>query len=237
MIRIPTVGLVGLLTDLVLTAADPDDSEATAGVLLHTVRGHATTGPGRSDLLVGTSTSGVLIGHAWTTCAGQLTTPTLWHVNDVLRTVRAFKSLAKDREHTTKISAGGSEVEIVEDMGTLPGMESGFGVTFASMATKEWPVEVVAGQLAEVRMSRVDSDAVPRMTMTGSRVAPFLKIAARRGEYIEAYRYHHQLPVHLQIGRAYRGVISPVPDDEHPGADAPWGDVHPPVRPAEVDAA
>ncbi len=46
-VRIPTHELVGLLTDLALTAADPANSDATAGILLHTARGYAGGSPGK----------------------------------------------------------------------------------------------------------------------------------------------------------------------------------------------
>lgn len=236
-IRIPTLALVGMLADLALTAADPADSDATAGVLLHTVRGHANGEPGRSDLLVGTSTTGVLIGHCWTTCAGQLPAPTLWHVNDVRATLAMLKPLAKEKEHTTRIDVGDRQVEVAEDLGTLPGMGDSLTLSFGPLDVEDWPMEGVHAQLTALRMSVKDKPAVPRTTMTSSRLAPFLKVASRRNDYLEVYRYHQSLPVHVQVGGGYRGVISPVPDDERPGEQSPWGDVYPPQRPAEVDAA
>ncbi|HET9892609.1 MAG TPA: hypothetical protein VFQ42_19125, partial [Mycobacterium sp.] len=84
MIRITTKDLVGLLTDLVHTAAHPDTGSTTASVLLHTARGYAHGDePGVSDLLVGTSTDGSMVGHAFEACYGQASEPMLWSIGDV----------------------------------------------------------------------------------------------------------------------------------------------------------
>jgi hypothetical protein len=56
-----------------------------------------------------------------------------------------------------------------------------------------------------------------------------LAIAARRGELLEVFRYHQRLPVQVQIGHAYRGVVLPClwqEEDRSAGA-FPSGDVYP----------
>lgn len=107
MIRIPTTGLVALLTDLAHTAADPATAGATAGVLLHTARGYHGDFP--SDLLVGTSTNQLVLGHAHTACSGQDDRPMLWPIADVKAVLAVLKPLAKTPDHAVEIRREGKE--------------------------------------------------------------------------------------------------------------------------------
>jgi hypothetical protein len=71
--------------------------------------------------------------------------------------------------------------------------------------------------------------AAPRTDFDPSLVAPFLKVAVRRNSLVELYRHHQRLPVTVQIGHAYRGVLSPFAwkAEGRSAGVAPAGDVYP----------
>lgn len=226
-IRIPTRDLVGLLTDLALTAADPATAGATAGVLLHTARGYAGGSPGQVDLLVASSTDGVVLGHGHTSCAGQ-GEPMLWPIAAVRDVIAVLKPKAKLEDHVTEISREDDDVTLAEDPDLFG---EGARFTFGVLDPADWPTEGARQMLAEIRMSPPEGLApvAPRTDFLPARLAPFLKVASRRGEVLQVFRYHQRLPVSVQIGDGYRGVLSGFAfnDDDRSTGLAPAGDVYP----------
>ncbi|HYS37819.1 MAG TPA: hypothetical protein VEO01_19550 [Pseudonocardiaceae bacterium] len=235
-VRIPTHELVGLLTDLSLTAADTADSGATAGILLHTVRGYDGDAPGKTDLLVGTSTNRFTVGHSHMVCAGQID-PMLWLIGDVKAVLAVLKPLGKDKDHAVEIGVEDGKIAVAED----PDL---FGdrlkVTFAAGDPGEFPHAAIWAVLSQIQMSPsatvgADSEtkAAPavaaRTDFTAAYLKPMLTIAARRGALVQVFRYHQHLPVHVQIGDAYRGVVLPFAwrDEDRAAGVAPSGDVYP----------
>lgn len=227
MIRIPTRGLVDHLTDLALTAADPADSGATAGVLLHTTRGHHGDAPGQVDLLVGTSTDRTVLGHAHVGCSGQ-DAPMLWPIAAVRDVIAVLKPKGKDPEHFTEISREGDEVTIAEDPDLF---DEGARFTFGVLDPVEWPTDTAHRLLSEIAMTPPEGSkqAAARMDFHPSRLVPFTKIASRRGELLQTFRYHHRLPMIVQIGDHYRGIVVGFAfNDDKPSTGAfPSGDVYP----------
>lgn len=227
MIRIPTAALVGLLTDLAHTAADPATAGATAGVLLHSARGYAGSSPGQIDLLVATSTDGVALGHAHVPCSGR-DEPMLWPIAAVKDVIAVLKPKAKLEDHVTEITRDGDDITLAEDP-DLFGEGSRF--TFGGADPVEWPTQDAAAMLAEIRMSPPEGSqpAAPRTDFLPARLAPFLTIAARRKEILQVFRYHQRLPVSVQIGDHYRGVVGPFAwnDEDRSAGLAPSGDVYP----------
>lgn len=228
MIRIPTRDLVGLLTDLALTAADPASGEATASVLLHTARGYAGDEPGEVDLLVGTSTDRLVIGHAHAQCYGQTAAPMLWPIRDVQAALGVLKTLyGKAKEHAVTITIEDREVVLSEDP-DLFGEGASFRFTPGDAGDfPDAPWRALAHTTA--RPPDGSEPAAPRTDYVASRLAPFLKAASRRGEIMQTFRWHQSLPVHVQIGPAYRGVVSPYVwhDEDASAAQGPGGDVYP----------
>jgi S-DNA-T family DNA segregation ATPase FtsK/SpoIIIE len=229
MIRVPTKDLVGMLTDLVHTAADPASASGTASVLLHTVRGYRPGEPGLSDRLVGTSCTGKLLGHCHIECTGQ-SEPMLWPVGEVQAVIAVLKPLAKQADHAVELGRDDAGQLYVAEDPDLFGER--LKLTFSGMDVAEFPVEGVRGLLTEVRVrpAGVDvPDVLPRTDFAAWQVAPFAKIASRRGELIELFRWHQRLPIMVQIGEQYRGVIVPMQwSDESAGPDvSPSGDVYP----------
>lgn len=227
MTRIITKHLVGLLTDLALTAADPAEGGATAAVLLHGARGYLGDQPGAVDLLVGTSTDGSFVGHGHVECHGILS-PMLWPLVDVRAVIAVLKPLAKEAEHAVEITRNGDQVQVAEDPDLFG---EGLTLSFAGLDPAEWPIEGARGLLEDIRVAPgADAPvALPRTDFVANRLAPFLKIASRRGELLEVYRYHQRLPVHVQIGQSYRGVVRPVQwrDEDRDAGAAPSGSVYP----------
>lgn len=227
MIRIATHELVGLLTDLSHTAADPATAGATAGIHLHTARGYVGEDPGACDLLVGTSTDRTVLGHAHTACSGQADVPMLWPIGDVKAVLAVLKPLAKDHDHAVEISREDDEFVVAEGPDLFGG---GLSLRFGCADPEEFPTEPWS-LLAEVRMSPPEGSnpVAPRTDFPADRLAPFQKIASRRNSMLTMFRYHQRLPVHIEIGPSYRGVVSPFGwNDENQGAGAaPSGDVHP----------
>jgi S-DNA-T family DNA segregation ATPase FtsK/SpoIIIE len=226
-VRIATHELVGLLADLSLTAADPADSGATAGILLHTARGYVGESPGATDLLVGTATDGVVIGHAHTGCAGQME-PMLWPIGDVRAVIAVLRPLGKDKNHGVELSQDGDTIKVAEDPDLFG---EGLTLTFNGYAVDEFPHDGVRAMLTEVQISPPEGSppAAPRTDLAPSRLAPFLKVAARRAELVQMFRYHQRLPVTIQIGVQYRGMVSQFKwrDEDSAAGAAPGGDVYP----------
>lgn len=227
-LTIPTKALVGLLTDLAHTAADPAEAEATAAVLLHSARGHLGAAPGKTDLLVGTSTDSVLLGHAHTQCYGSVA-PMLWPISDTKAVLGALKPLAKIKEHTTEIAVDAERITVAE----TPNLFGGLELSFKGLDIEAWPTEGVHRMLTVLRttpsMPNPDEPA-PRTDIHASRLAPFLKIASRRSEPLQFFRWHQYVPIVVQIGDAYRGITRP---SDWPDTDSvedgfePNGEVYP----------
>lgn len=226
MIRIATHALVGLLTDLALTTADPADSGATAGVLLHTARGYDRD-DNPSDLLVGTSTDHLVLGHAHTSCSGQADGPMLWLIGDVKTVLAVLKPLAKDQDHAVEIRREGHEFTIQEDPNLFG---EGQKFSFQAADADDYPTGVWS-LLTDIRTEPIagSEPAAPRTDIQPSLLAPFVKIATRRNVIPEIYRYHQHLPIHVQIGPHYRGILTPFKwnDTIRKAGLAPSGDVYP----------
>lgn len=235
-LRVATQQLVALLTDLAHTAADPAVGGATAGIYLHCDRGHLGDEPGRTDLLVGTSTDGTILGHTYVACAGH-TTPMVWPVAEVKVIIAALKPLAGKDDHGVEISHVGDVVTVAEDPDLFGERLS---ISFTGHPAAEFPVAGAHGLLTHVRTRPASQDgeavpdAAPRTDISARQLAPFLKVASRRSERVELYRHHQWLPITVQIGGRYRGVLRPQRWDEVTAdGRAPSGDIYPP-NPAEA---
>jgi hypothetical protein len=224
-IRIATHALVGLLTDLLHTADDPKTAGATAAIHLHTVRGYDDDHP--SDLLVGTSTDRVVLGHANIACSGQEERPMLWPIGDVQAVMAVLKPLGKNRDHAVEIRRELESFIVAEDPNLL---DDGLSLSFGGLDPADFPTEAW-DLLTAARMTPPEGSqpAYPRTDFRADRLAPFQRVATRRNEMVSLYRYHQRLPLLVEIGASYRGVLSPFGwNDEIKGAGtAPSGDVYP----------
>ncbi len=232
MIRILTAHLTGMLADLSHTAAKAGDSGVVAGVVLHSTDGHLGDAPGRTTLLVGTSTTGRIVGHTYTHCTGQLP-PMLWPITEVAAVRAVCAPLVKaNKDHAIQISRTGDEITVAEDP-DLFGQRT--RLTFKTADLDEYPASVWQ-LLADIRTvpaaRRPDGSAVPiaqRTDIGQDDLAPFLRVARHRGCVLQLYRYHQHLPIHVQIGPHYRGLLKPDlwEGDESDAGRFPPGDVYP----------
>lgn len=228
-----TGGLIGVLSDLIQTADRDPEAGVLGGVLLHTARGHHGGEPARVDLLAGASTNRYVAGHTYTWCTGQLGDPSLWSIRDARNVIGVFKAARgkdKDNTHAVEIRRSGGEVEIREDPNLI---DEGVALTFAEGDAAQFPARTLYTVLdAKQRVVEVRDgmfiDAGPRTDLVPAVLTPFLKVAARRKDLLQLYRTHQHVPVLIQIGDTYRGLLMPYRTetaltDDHPGAD-----VHPP---------
>ncbi|MBK1785115.1 hypothetical protein [Prauserella cavernicola] len=230
MIRIETVRLVQLLGDLAHTAAFGSGA-ASEGILLNSARGYLGEDVGVTDLLVGTSTSGVAIGHTYVQAYGLMEHPMLWPLTDVRAVIAAFKPKATShKDHAVEIRRDLNEIRVCEDPDLFG---DGLALRFTEGPAAKFPRVFTALETPPV----VDEDtpSLPRHDYTAARLAPFLKVARSRGEAVQLYRYHHTRRALVQIGPHYRGVITPFGgwnDQPNEGAE-PSAEVHAAALPVE----
>lgn len=249
-VRVESGQLASLLTDLVATAAAAEEGLPISAVLLHSHRGYEGSEVGRVDLLVGSSTNRYAMGHSYIRAEGQLSDPVLLPVNDVHNLITALKRKCKGEKedggdkHAVRLGQSGDLVEVIED----PAQRDLFG-------EKLWSTKFPAGDLNDyprglwdvlrsgnqhaVPVVKDDKDRevrrLPRVDLTAEVLAPFVAIAKRRKWVLEAYVRHHRLPVHIQIGPAYRGLIIPAGYSDLDDGMSPDGDVYDPELPPRVE--
>lgn len=244
-LRIGTSDLTALLGDLVQTAAKEADMGAIHGVLLHTVREPAADEPGDLDLIGGASTTGTIAGHAWTTCAGDLGDDLmLIDRGDVDAVLAVLRPMAKKDGHAVSITRrdnadgdnGHGMLEVAED----PDL---FGEAMSLRVPLRDPEDFPARGVYRLLETHQDGLVADRETgevieperrtdFLAPRFAPFLAVAKRRNQPINLFRAHQAQPITLQIGPRYRGVLT---TEGYPvgHGDAPSGEVHPPIFPAD----
>jgi hypothetical protein len=243
MIRVLTSHLVPLLADLLHTAESDAAGGAVAGVLLHSDQGAVGVEPGKTSLLVGTSTDTTVVGHTWTQASGALP-PMLWGIEDVRAVIAVCKPLYKDEKtHVTIIGREGDRIVVREDPKLFG---DGSELSFPAGKLNDFPRSLwrllsdvhlrpaVKGEDGQVLPPTARVDFLPR------RLTPFLRVAASRGENLSLYTYHQHLPVLVQIGETYRGAVVPSQWPEHLGGSEPDADLWPadlpPVPPATAAA-
>jgi hypothetical protein len=207
MIRIATGALCILLADLAPLAAPEDGGGALAGVLLHTDRGHPRPSePGKSDLLIGTAASKFAAGHAFTESEGQMT-PMLWPTNWVHAVVGVFKPMTKaNKDHQVQITRAGDHVTVQEDPNLF---DDGMRLEFKTGDLEHYPRSIWRLLAEKPLVSREKRADKPRLDITPAILAPFLKIAQRRGTTINLFKYHQERLVLLEIGGRFRGYLVP----------------------------
>ena len=235
--RISTSKLLALLTDLTATASTDQDLPALNAVLLHTTRGHYGAEPGLVELLAGASTDRRVAGHAYTCCSGQWTGPSLWRLRDVQNVITVFKAArGKDKEdlHAVEIHRSGGEIEIREDPNLI---DDGVHLSFGEMDPGDFPARSLYSRILDVPLltsrelvdretgTRSTEYAVTATDLAVHALAPFIKVAKRRGGQMRVYRSHQNLPLLVQIGQTYRGTLMPVRIDREYAGDLDEPDV------------
>jgi hypothetical protein len=250
----PTRMLVGLLSDLLLTASVDPDLPEVRGVLLHTTDGEfAPDAPAAddgeqplidaisTDLLVGTSTDCIAVGQAhmpvkFAGPAGWLR-PAFVELPDVRAVVAAFKplisTLGKEVTHRCELELSAGTLTICEDPDLVP---SGLRMSFAVGDDNSFPrvTEKMQPDLS-VAVTGLDREIIDPSYGTGFSpryLEAFGKIGRRRQMPLAMYRHHQRRAVVVEIGSSYRGAVQPYELDEDHGQHlAPTVRVFtPPVR-------
>jgi len=239
-IRIATVKLIELISDLKPTTHPDLEGGATNGILLHTARGYGFPGdPGQTDILAGTSTNRLAVGHTYVECYGQMTQPMLWPLAKAVNVCNTFRAATKDnKDHQLHIRYDGHIVQVEEDPDLFG---EGDKIEFTGGDLSKFP----RGLWAVLRDDRawepdgyLKAAPMPRTDLPGPAVAAFATVAKAHGGVIETYRFHQRRAILVQIGDRYRGALTPAswPDEKTPQAGrSPGGDVYEAELPPEEE--
>lgn len=233
MTRVETAKLVQLLDDLSHTAAKGSGG-AAEGIMLHSTRGYGGENVGMTDMLVGTSTNGVAVGHANIDAYGQLAQPMLWPLADARAVIASFKPrLQSNKEHALEITTEDGQIVVREDPDLFG---DGLALRFDGGQLGKFPHAWRALD-APPSAAHDDEPGQPRSDYYGSAIEPFVKVAKSRGEPIQLYRYHHRARILVQIGDRYRGALTPGSRwvDDGSDGDEPSTDIHTPDLPDPDD--
>lgn len=237
-VRVATGALLGVLVDLIQTADGGPDGGVMGAVLLHTARGYHGGEPGAVELLAGVSSDRYTVGHTYTSCSGQLSAPTLWSLRDVRAVISVFKA-ARGRDphgsHAVEIHRSAGEVVIREDPNLI---DEGVSLAFGELDAAEFPAPGLYRLLdteqrtTTVTMINGEQESVtskPRTDIWPARLRGFSAVARRRAEVLQLYRTHQHVPLLVQIGAAYRGVLMPYRPVDVAGDDVrPDAELYPP---------
>ena len=245
-IRVSTLELTGMLTDLLHTAATDPDEMSLCSLLMHTERGHWGDEPGRVDLLVGSSTNRYTAGHTYIRAAGQWPghEPMLWSTDDVTVLLAALRKLCPDKkntEHSVELCRDERGMTVQEDADLFG---EGTSLTFPVRSAEQYPIAMLFRALSfdgsepTIDASREGGSRVvpvlPRTDAQPAVLTPFVKVATRRGYAVRMYRYHQSRPTVVQIGDTYRGVIMPFKyDDQATDGHHPEAQLYPPPLPVD----
>ena len=191
------------------------------------------------DLLVGTSTDRLVIGHTNAPCYGQLSRATLWRIDDVRAVIATFKPKLKgNKDHHVSIELVDDKITVAEEDDLI---EEGFRLTFTEAPLSDYPRNLWSA-ISDVRIDPEVTNPVTgkvllvrdRTDLAATRLAPFVRVASVVGAPVELYRVHQNLTILVQIGHRYRGALVPSRWDDgtdSTAGDAPSVDVYPPVLP------
>lgn len=211
-IRVKTEHLLGLLADLTHTAA-AGDIGGINGILLHTARGYLGDDPGKTDLLIGTSTNGRATGQTYVPCERGISEPMLWTLGDVAKVRAVLAPSAKDdKNHSVDLSRDLETCTIQEppdlfDEGDSLTFHLGDLAKFPRGLWKLLDYQPPADLPKDHKGNTVPR--APRLDLTTGMLAPFVAVAKTHKTEIQLYVTHQEQPVTISIGGRYRGVLLP----------------------------
>lgn len=226
-LQIPTAPFVQMLADLAVTATS-ETGTATASVLLHTARGYESTEPGRTTLLVGTSTNRLIVGHTWTVASGSVE-PMLWPIADVQAVIDVFKPLSRETSgHALLVRREGDEIVVSEQQPKLDGKST--SIRFGLADLNDYPRNLWSA-MSDVPIT--NEVPLPRVDFAAEGLAALAKLAKRFKSPVQMYRYTTNGTLLLQIGDRWRGALVPAfwDDSNRSWGEDPGGDIYPPVLP------
>lgn len=231
-VTVTTRELLGMLTDLLSTAGEGN----LAAIHLRTRPGYWKDEPGRTTLLTGVSSSGVVGGHTWVLASGTLP-PTVVALTDVKAVVAVFKpAVAKHgSDHTVDIEVDTEHQVTIRETPAL--FEAGTELVFTGWDPVLFPYSRVADALADttdVTVKRLGVE-VPDGRATswgGAAMRALLAVEKRRGADLRLWRLHSSGRHLAQIGDEWRGFIFARVVDPELVEDAPTADLN--VEPSDV---
>ncbi|MCA1695667.1 MAG: hypothetical protein LC749_13585 [Actinobacteria bacterium] len=234
-VEVATRHLVGLLQDLLRTAAKEKLSPGLSGVLLHSdhadIQIESTDDEGGaplieeapSDVLIGTSTTTRICGQAHVPCVGRFHRLVLVSSRDADAIVDVFGPLVKSmgsETHLTEMVLSGDTLTVSEDPDQVPG---GNVLSVHVMDTEGFPTGVAAAMEPDPHAVVKVADkhggeplVIPASYGTGvfhEHLAAVAAISKRRKMPIRWYRSHQRRGMVVEVGAWYRALLSPVPLD------------------------
>lgn len=254
-ITAPTRMLVGQLADLALSAGTDPDVPGTNGVLLHTASGEFTLDVPESDdgeqamafsqvseLLIGTSTCGPMLGQAHMPvdgCWHRAAFVTLANVKAIVDTFKPLiNSLGKEVTHRTELELAGDTLTVREDPAQVPnglrlqvavGDGEGFPVKAIAKLTERDPFEPVMDGAEVVPVEFGHGWTADYMAAMGA-------VGKRRKMPVAVYRSHQRRAVTVEIGSAYRASVAPCELDDDQ-SQAPTVPLYTPPAPRRLASA
>lgn len=223
---IATKDLVGLLIDLIQTAGDGP----LGAVHLRTMAGYWRDEPGRTNLLAGVSTSGVVGGHTWALAAGTLE-PMVWSVDDAKAVIAVFKPAVKMHgpNHTVDIEVDSERHITVRETPAL--FDAGSELAFTGWDPADYPYGPVARALtADDDVPVAGGDATreaPHTTWAGAAMRALLAVEKRRAANLRLWKLPGTGRHLVQIGDEWRGFIfARTVDPDEVDLDEPTSDLN-----------
>ncbi|QRY61498.1 hypothetical protein JVX90_13860 [Gordonia sp. PDNC005] len=204
---VSTKAFLAILTDLIATAG----VGSLECVHLRTRVGYWRDEPGRTTLMTGVSTSGMVGGHTW--CLGQGTLdPTVWSIDDVKAVKAVFASAVKlhGADHTIDVEITADRQVTIRETPAL--FDAGTELSFTGLDPALFPYEAVVKALEDTGNTSVTrlGVSVPDTRLTswgGAAMRALLAVEKRRGDNLKLWRLHSEGRHLAQIGEEWRGFI------------------------------
>lgn len=223
---VATRDLLGLLADLISTSGEGN----LAAIHLRTRIGYWKDEPGRTNLLTGVSSSGIVGGHTWTLANGTIE-PTVWATTDAKAVIDVFKTAVKKHgpNHTVDIEISGDRHVTVRETPAL--FDAGTELTFTGWDPVLYPYARIADAMSNsddttVTKAGVEVPDSRHTTWGGAAMRALLAVEKRRGANLRLWRLHSSGRHLAQIGDEWRGFIYAHVVDPDEVADEPTADLN-----------
>lgn len=224
---VTTRDLLALLTDLIATAG----AGKLGAIHLRTTVGYWRDEPGRTNLLAGVSSSGVVGGHTWTLASGTIE-PTVWSVDDARAVIAVFKHAVKEngQSHSVDIDVDSERHVTVRETPAL--FDAGSELTFTGWDPADYPYGPITRALSaddapEARLAPGTSQPTVSTAWSGPAMRAVLAVEKRNGTNLRLWRVPGTQRHLAQIGDEWRGFIfARAVDAESADATEPTADLN-----------